>query len=457
MELINKIDETISFNEKNIRIIGSYNEPWFVAKDICDILEIKDNRSALRIIPEKWKGEQLLPTLGGKQITSIINEAGLYKLIMRSNKPIAQKFQEVVCEEILPTLRKKGEYKIQSIIDRNKELEEEYQEKNLHIKKLEEKILKKQKRTVYSEKYCIYIVTSPVHIPNRTYIVGRAIDLTSRLGTYNKTLEHEMIYFRECKSVEHMNIIETMVLLKLDKYRERANRDRFILPIDEEISIFTDIVDDAINWFEDVQWYTHIYEDEELALTNEELEETQKNAKNNRIEYRKEYRKKNKQKLSDADFEWRENNKDHKAEIDKKYRENNSEKVAESKKIYYEKNKTEILEQQKIYNDNNKEIINQGRKIYREENKDKIKEEKKIYRGKYKEKINKKQNEIRKNKDNPIVECVCGIKLTLTSSKSKKHKNSSAHKRYIENNGEINNIVNKNSNIICGDTDDKST
>ena len=59
---------------------------------------------------------------------------------MRSNKPIAQKFQEVVCEEILPTLRKKGEYKIQSIIDRNKELEEEYQEKNLHIKKLEEKI-----------------------------------------------------------------------------------------------------------------------------------------------------------------------------------------------------------------------------------------------------------------------------------------------------------------------------
>ena len=51
-----------------------------------------------------------------------ITEAGLYKIIMRSNKPIAEKFQEVVCEEILPTLRKKGEYKIQSILDRNKEL-----------------------------------------------------------------------------------------------------------------------------------------------------------------------------------------------------------------------------------------------------------------------------------------------------------------------------------------------
>lgn len=56
MELINKIDETISFDEKNIRIIGSHQEPWFVAKDICNVLEIKDNRSALRIIPDKMEG-----------------------------------------------------------------------------------------------------------------------------------------------------------------------------------------------------------------------------------------------------------------------------------------------------------------------------------------------------------------------------------------------------------------
>ena len=125
MELIKQIDETITFNENNIRVVGSYDEPWFVAKDICQILDIKDNRSALRIIPDKWKDEQILPSLGGKQITSIINEAGLYKLIMRSNKPIAEKFQEAVCEDILPSLRKKGEYKIQNIMDKYEQLEEE--------------------------------------------------------------------------------------------------------------------------------------------------------------------------------------------------------------------------------------------------------------------------------------------------------------------------------------------
>jgi len=53
MELINNIDKTICFNENNIRIIGSYNKPWFVAKDICKILEIKDVSMALTKIPEK--------------------------------------------------------------------------------------------------------------------------------------------------------------------------------------------------------------------------------------------------------------------------------------------------------------------------------------------------------------------------------------------------------------------
>ena len=124
MELIKQIDETVSFNEKNIRVIGSYNEPWFVAKDICNILELKNITETMKMIPEKWRGSEKLNTFGGDQNMIIINEAGLYKLIMRSNKPIAQKFQEVVCAEILPSLRKKGEYKIQSL-DRNEELEEE--------------------------------------------------------------------------------------------------------------------------------------------------------------------------------------------------------------------------------------------------------------------------------------------------------------------------------------------
>ena len=54
MELINSIDETFKFEDKEVRIIGTYNEPWFVAKDICDILELSNTTNALRNIPEKW-------------------------------------------------------------------------------------------------------------------------------------------------------------------------------------------------------------------------------------------------------------------------------------------------------------------------------------------------------------------------------------------------------------------
>jgi hypothetical protein len=121
--------------------------------------------------------------------------------------------------------------------------------KDKRIKLLEKMVLKKHKRTKYPEQNVIYIVTTDNHIINRTYIIGKAIDLTERLSTYNKTCEHKVIYYKNCNNEDEMNMIENMVLKKLDKYREQANRDRFILPIDNDIKLFTDIIDEAINFF----------------------------------------------------------------------------------------------------------------------------------------------------------------------------------------------------------------
>ena len=121
----------------------------------------------------------------------------------------------------------------------------------------------------------------------------------------------------------------------------------------------------------------------------------------------------------------------------KEYHENNKVEISAYRKEYYENNKNEILARNKEYQTNNKDIINQVRKIYREENIDKINKQKKIYREKYKEQINIKQNEKRNAKDNPIIQCECGIKLKLLGSKSKKHLNSKAHVKYIENKMEV--------------------
>ena len=129
IESVNNIDgflKSFTFEMKEIRTIGTFDNPWFVAKDICDILDIGNVSMAINKFPEKWKGIKVIDTLGGSQNISVINEAGIYKLIMRSNKPNAEKFQEFVCEDVLPSIRKTGSYTLENkykyILENNRPL-----------------------------------------------------------------------------------------------------------------------------------------------------------------------------------------------------------------------------------------------------------------------------------------------------------------------------------------------
>jgi prophage antirepressor-like protein len=246
MELIKQIDETVSFNEKNIRVIGSYEEPWFVAKDICNILELPNITNAVKILPEKWRGLKLLSTFGGEQNMNIINEAGLYKLIMRSNKPVAQRFQEAVCEDILPSLRKKGEYQIKSILNKYKKLEEEklklkkekirleeekttleevQQLKNLELSKKDKEIkqlhtlVKKKARKRYSYSHSVYIISNP-DIKNH-YKLGITENRNKRLEQLGPAAPrpYKIEYSRELQNTREEVSFENLLLGIFDKYR----------------------------------------------------------------------------------------------------------------------------------------------------------------------------------------------------------------------------------------------
>ena len=133
-------------------------------------------------------------------------------------------------------------------VEINTVLQKEIQLKDQRIKLLENTCIKKQRRTQYTEKNVIYIVTTEDNKNKRIYIIGKSVNLTDRLSTYNKTTEHEVIYYKACKSEEDMNIIENMILHKLKDYQERTNRDRFILPVGEDISLFTNVIDKCINF-----------------------------------------------------------------------------------------------------------------------------------------------------------------------------------------------------------------
>ena len=120
--------------------------------------------------------------------------------------------------------------------------------KEERIKRLEEVCLSKKRRVEYPEQNVIYMVTTDDHLARRTYIVGKAKNLTARLSTYNKTCDHIVVYYRECKNEDDMNTAETLILNKLRDYREQSNRDRFVLPENETDDFFRKMIDHCIDF-----------------------------------------------------------------------------------------------------------------------------------------------------------------------------------------------------------------
>ncbi|MGG7143581.1 BRO-N domain-containing protein [Clostridium nigeriense] len=107
-----QIFENEEFGE--IRGLEINGDSWLVGKDITDRLGYSNSRKALKDhVDEEDKGVTKCDTLGGKQNLVVINESGLYSLILRSNMPKAKKFKRWVTSEVLPQIRKTGSYQSQ--------------------------------------------------------------------------------------------------------------------------------------------------------------------------------------------------------------------------------------------------------------------------------------------------------------------------------------------------------
>ena len=100
------------FQGKGVRTVTIEGEPWFVVKDVCEILEIEKYRDAVARLDEDERGSVVVDTLGGKQSMASVNESGLYALVFKSRKPEAKEFQKWVTKEVLPQIRKTGRYEL---------------------------------------------------------------------------------------------------------------------------------------------------------------------------------------------------------------------------------------------------------------------------------------------------------------------------------------------------------
>ncbi len=96
--------------EHLVRVLTIDNAPWWFLKEICNVLGIGNHRMAAARLRENEKGVSLTDTLGGRQEAIVVNEPGLYRLVMRSKAPAAERFQDWVFHEVLPQIRKTGAY-----------------------------------------------------------------------------------------------------------------------------------------------------------------------------------------------------------------------------------------------------------------------------------------------------------------------------------------------------------
>ena len=157
---MNTVKEFLSEVFGKVRVVTKEETLWFVAKDICDILGTKT-----KDIPTVLKGKGLdsidILTNGGKQKMTVISEQSLYKLIFKSRKPFAEDFQDWICEEVIPSIRKNDGY-----IDKQEELSAEelmtkallvaqktIEEKNRKIEKQEKEIEELKPKADFTDKF----------------------------------------------------------------------------------------------------------------------------------------------------------------------------------------------------------------------------------------------------------------------------------------------------------------
>ena len=102
-----------AFGDNLVRSMTDENgNPWFVAKDVCRVLDIRDHHQAIEQLDDDERGRCTIPTPGGAQELKTISESGLYSLVFRSRKPEAKAFSKWVRSEVLPALRKTGKYQM---------------------------------------------------------------------------------------------------------------------------------------------------------------------------------------------------------------------------------------------------------------------------------------------------------------------------------------------------------
>jgi prophage antirepressor-like protein len=254
----------IGGRDQQVRLCGTITDPYFCGRDVCEVLGYKNPKKALLThIKTKHKKElveMVGPTVGPTYLGSLkpltynegkavyINEPGLYSLIMNSDAPFAEEFQDMVYETILPSIRKYGSYQVENQLSVAMEKlaikeksEEELQERLEHAKQeaeeykqyaltLKDLAISDQKRPLND---VIYISTSRAYAGHNRYKVGGVEGmekLKPRFSGYNgRSSVDDEWYYSDIFKVANFRAAEKRIEDVLGRFRERKNKEIYVL------------------------------------------------------------------------------------------------------------------------------------------------------------------------------------------------------------------------------------
>ncbi|MFR8529965.1 MAG: Bro-N domain-containing protein [Anaeromassilibacillus sp.] len=110
--------QIFNYSGNEVRTIQKDGEPWFVLKDVCTVLGISHVKDTANRLENDEVGQtEVIDSIGRTQTATIINESGLYSVILRSDKPEAKPFRKWVTAEVLPSIRKHGAYMTENTLE----------------------------------------------------------------------------------------------------------------------------------------------------------------------------------------------------------------------------------------------------------------------------------------------------------------------------------------------------
>lgn len=210
-----------SYDDHPVRVIERDGEPWFVAKDVCDILDLANVGQALSSLDPDERGSITINDgTPGNPAKSVVSEAGLYSLILRSRKPQAAPFRRWVTHEVIPSIRKRGGYLTPEAIEKTLTDPDFIIRLATELKAERTKVAELQPKADYVD---AYVADEDLRLLRN---VAKSIGVQEG-ALRDALLAHEWIYAEEssrwsnsqgCKVIEH-------------RYSPRSDKARYFRPV----------------------------------------------------------------------------------------------------------------------------------------------------------------------------------------------------------------------------------